>query len=179
MDGLKPVQLMPSVPELLDRARALALVDGLHEPGDWEDGGYRLERRAGHESCLVLSAQHVECRFVDVHFSDAGCLVLGYDVDGRAGRFGDSLRAALTAQVPAALRGCSDSECAPFWLADVDGAYVGLGFAMWRTPADGTWQQALFIEPGDAGTDDSEDGAVAESEIIPLLTDLISPRPEQ
>ncbi|MFF4934879.1 hypothetical protein ACFY2H_39390 [Streptomyces griseofuscus] len=63
---------MPSVPEVFDRAQALALVDGLHEPDDWEDGGYRLERRAEHESGLMLSAQHAECRFVNVRVGRCG-----------------------------------------------------------------------------------------------------------
>ncbi|MFF4935252.1 RICIN domain-containing protein [Streptomyces griseofuscus] len=185
MDKLKAVQLMPSVPELFDRARALALVDGLHEPHDedegwdgWEDGGYRLERRAGHESCLLLSAQHAECRFVDVHFSDAGCLVLVYEVDGNAKLFDDDLRAALTARVPVALHGCSHSKCAPFWLANGDGTYAGLGSAMWRTPVDETWQQTIFTRD-EIGGPDAKTHAVMEREIIEVLTDLISPRPEQ
>ncbi|WP_432043275.1 hypothetical protein [Streptomyces cadmiisoli] len=182
MNDLKAEHLTPSVPELLDRARALALIDGIHEPDTWEYGGYRLERWDGHESCLTLSAGHVECRLVDVHISDAGCLVLGYDVDESA-LFGDELQDALTAHVPAALHACCRSNSAQSWLRGEDGAYAGLGFALWRTPADKTWRQVSFDYDHGAMTDESRmddpEAARLEPEVFELLSDLISPRPEQ
>ncbi|MFQ3559027.1 hypothetical protein QZN11_19805 [Streptomyces gramineus] len=175
VNDLNAAQLMPSVPELLDRARALSLVDGIHEPDDWDYGGYRLERRAGHESCLMLRAQNLEARFVDVHFSDAGCLVLGFELEGQAALLDEELRLALAEHLPAALKGCYRSSTAPSWMSEND-MYAGLTFAIWRTTADERWHQVIFSEDMDEDVDPY--AAAREVEVMELLADLISPRPE-
>ncbi|MFF6983521.1 hypothetical protein ACFZAV_38930 [Streptomyces sp. NPDC008343] len=158
------------MPDLLDRSRDLTRLDGIEAE---YMGRWTLERWPGHESCLTLSNANPENRFINVHFSDAGCLILGHDVDIGGLDEGD-FKGSLAAHVPPALLGCCRG-CPTLH----EFTFFYLSFVMWRTPDDDTWQLMHVYEIEDEANnawydalDDVPEEDDPDSQVFELLSDL-------
>jgi hypothetical protein len=163
--------VMPDVPELLDRARALAAI-GVIMRDEWHEQ-YRIRASPCADRGGVVLRCSGEERWVQVHFhEDAGTVVFTWDVDADfvpdvAPRAWEE----IYAQVPQALRPClwkygvADRSDLP-WINAV----------MWRLPGDTAWRtpdpdnEALSSDVSDADWI-GDDGA------YDVLTDLIAPSP--
>ncbi|WP_097976924.1 RICIN domain-containing protein [Streptomyces sp. gb14] len=163
--------LMPPVPELLERAKALAtiglIVDG-YAP-------YTL----GTAACpcgpgLALSVPNVGERWLQVHFhKEHGAIVFLWDIDADSAPYDTPQRDTwrrILAQVPDALRPCLyQREAADPW----EGELPFITAVMWRRPSDTGWQTSDVIrnvgKPGDLERIDDR--------ALFVLTDLIAPAP--
>ncbi|MET9670331.1 hypothetical protein ABZY19_34050 [Streptomyces sp. NPDC006475] len=181
------MKLMPDVPALFDRARGLAVLSLLNsndEPphtADWTAGDYALVRR---RSGLKFTYRE-QAHSIDIHFTDAGVLLLGYrrNSEFRSFEYGEEWQEILE-QIPEPLKAL------PFGLHTTLGFRTGgdggpnLPFVtcvMWRLPEDGTWHIPRFTHPEDVvddmlnhaedmTTDEWRDDGAAY-----LLEDLLTP----
>ncbi|MFC8094542.1 RICIN domain-containing protein [Streptomyces sp. NPDC057301] len=150
--------LMPDVPVLFDRCRALAMVDTIGRT--MEDAGYRfVPSGCSYTAGAVLRLPNVGDRSLDVHFhGDGGVLIMAWDVDADFTPLFDDCEEVwrdIVAQVPDSLRHC-------LWHGpDEDHAFEGctseglpvLSAVMWRLPGDAAWRTARFDPPEDVEGD--------------------------
>jgi hypothetical protein len=168
----KAAEAMPDVPELLERARALAAIGVIME-NEWP---WRYAIRASQcadRGGAVLRAWD-ESRGVQVHFhEDAGTVVFTWDTDADFLPY-DLPRAweAILAQVPQALRPC-------LWNDDTahdDSELPNINTVMWRLPGDTAWRTP---DPADEAlsSDVSDADWIGDDCAYDVLTDLIAPSP--
>ncbi|MFJ4964287.1 RICIN domain-containing protein [Streptomyces sp. NPDC088729] len=180
---------------LLDRARALAMVDAacetryeMEEWGGW--GGYTLTGPEEGHPCRVLTSDD-GFRGLDVHFHPEGMFVMGWDRDEGALVPPSHLWRLVVEQVPEALRSCIRGNPARDWVnwtepesdADDDDQddWVPYTFALWRSAGEPSWH--VLDTPADFEFPErNEKREPVELERLPpwsLLADLVSPSPDQ
>ncbi|MFJ5292996.1 RICIN domain-containing protein [Streptomyces sp. NPDC088348] len=169
---------MWDVPELEDRARALAAISLIADKHN--DLGYEyVPSGCPHGSGAVLTG-YSESRWVQVHFhGDAGAVVFLWDIDAEVLLPHEEGEAAaewrtVFAQVPDSLRSClwNDLSKSPFEDTGVDLPYITA--VMWRLPGDTAWQTP------DSSSDESVtpvEGWIDYDRAESVLADLIAPSP--
>ncbi|MFJ1580234.1 RICIN domain-containing protein [Streptomyces sp. NPDC088182] len=191
MNEFRTVRLESETSVLLNRARALAMIDAIRETryeieewGGW--GGYTLNGPAEGHPCRVLSTWE-QARMLDVHFHPEGVFIMGYNVDEGHLAPWRKIWSAVETQVPEALRSCVEGNPSRGGLAGAiigDEAHILFTFALWRSGDDASWYQLdthdVFDDVEYVGSD-AEQGP-SELDGLPLwkqLADLISPSPDQ
>ncbi|MFB6937115.1 hypothetical protein [Streptomyces chartreusis] len=185
------MKLMPDVPALFDRVRALAVLSLLNSsdepphPGV-ASGEYALVRRGSGLKFTYGEQAHS----IDIHFTDSGVLLLGYRRNSVFGSFEypDEWQEILE-QIPEPLRALPfDLDTTLGFRAHGGDDGLDLPYVtcvMWRLPEDGTWQIPRFAHPEDVvddmlnyvedmTTDEWRDDGAAY-----LLEDLITPMLER
>ncbi|MGW6824164.1 RICIN domain-containing protein [Streptomyces sp. NPDC055005] len=150
MNAHQAAILMPEIPALLDRCRALAAIDAITDP-DFHRYTFAPSADGG------VLAMDDESRCVRVHIGGDGVLVWGWDIDhgGLEGELPDLLSA-----VPEVLR----ARLAADTRREVD--WWQLSTVLWRLPSDVAWRAAPGERPGE-----ERDPALF------LLSDLTDPSP--